>query len=401
MTGDALRGDEQHQTGEPHQHAQCRLTARPVARQPPVHDHPQGHAATSSAATPEGAPWCSPSDTRPLPSAGRSSPRAAQPRSSRGVARSPRVRCEGQDGAEKQAGHEVAPARRRHRRQVLDHDTDREVGRAPHDVHDAERGPDEPARRARRDDRRRKGQRGGLLLHPVMLRSTGGGPRHASRSFDDFPASTSPPLRESASVGHSKASISMFCRRTSRSCELPDMTSSRRLVGAGAHAVEVTVPTLMSTPGVELVAICSRGTSARELAETWSVEGVAAEVEEFLKVGEFDAAVLASSHLPTRRRSLSRRGRRARLRRDATGVQRGCHPALRPGQRRPPEAADVVRRLQRQVRRHVAAGPRARRRAWPDHPRGDGLHADQPRGGLWERISSTACCSPSVSSRSR
>jgi predicted dehydrogenase len=74
------------------------------------------------------------------------------------------------------------------------------------------------------------------------------------------------------------------------------MTSLRvGLVGAGAHATEVTVPTLMSTPGIELVAICSRGTSARELADTWGVEGVAAEVEEFLKVGEFDAAILAST----------------------------------------------------------------------------------------------------------
>jgi len=67
------------------------------------------------------------------------------------------------------------------------------------------------------------------------------------------------------------------------------------LVGAGPHAAEVTVPLLMSTPGVQLVAICSRGTSARQLAETWGVEGVEAEVEEFLKVGEFDAAVLAST----------------------------------------------------------------------------------------------------------
>ena len=74
------------------------------------------------------------------------------------------------------------------------------------------------------------------------------------------------------------------------------MTSLRvGLVGAGQHAAEVIVPTLKSTPGIDLVAICSRGTSARELAGTWGVEGVQAEVEEFLKVGEFDAAVLAST----------------------------------------------------------------------------------------------------------
>jgi predicted dehydrogenase len=67
------------------------------------------------------------------------------------------------------------------------------------------------------------------------------------------------------------------------------------LVGAGAHAAEVIVPTLMSTPGVQLAAICSRGSSATELADSWGVEGVQAEVEEFLKVGEFDAAVLCST----------------------------------------------------------------------------------------------------------
>jgi predicted dehydrogenase len=67
------------------------------------------------------------------------------------------------------------------------------------------------------------------------------------------------------------------------------------LVGAGAHAAEVIVPTLMSTPGVQLAAICSRGSSAGELADAWGVEGVQAEVEEFLKVGEFDAAVLCST----------------------------------------------------------------------------------------------------------
>jgi predicted dehydrogenase len=67
------------------------------------------------------------------------------------------------------------------------------------------------------------------------------------------------------------------------------------LVGAGAHAAEVVIPTLMSTPGVELAAICSRGPAAGELADAWGVEGVQAEVEEFLKVGEFDAAVLCST----------------------------------------------------------------------------------------------------------
>jgi predicted dehydrogenase len=67
------------------------------------------------------------------------------------------------------------------------------------------------------------------------------------------------------------------------------------LVGAGAHAAEVIVPTLMSTPGLQLAAICSRGPSAGELAAAWGVEGVQAEVEEFLKVGEFDAAVLCST----------------------------------------------------------------------------------------------------------
>ena len=73
------------------------------------------------------------------------------------------------------------------------------------------------------------------------------------------------------------------------------MTSLRvGLVGAGPHAAGVTVPTLMSTPGVQLSAICSLDRSALELAGTWDVEGVQATVPEFLSVGEFDAVVLAS-----------------------------------------------------------------------------------------------------------
>ncbi len=71
------------------------------------------------------------------------------------------------------------------------------------------------------------------------------------------------------------------------------------LWGAGKHAAEVTVPTLRSTPGIELSAIASMETYAQELAGAWAVEGVQATVQEFLSVGEFDAVVLAdapSSH---------------------------------------------------------------------------------------------------------
>ena len=73
------------------------------------------------------------------------------------------------------------------------------------------------------------------------------------------------------------------------------MTSLRvGLVGAGPHAAEVTVPTLMSTPGLSLTAISSLDRSAQELAGTWGVEGVQATPQEFVSVGEFDAVVLAS-----------------------------------------------------------------------------------------------------------
>jgi predicted dehydrogenase len=72
------------------------------------------------------------------------------------------------------------------------------------------------------------------------------------------------------------------------------MTSFRvGLVGAGPHAAEVTVPTLMSTPGLSLTAISSLDGSAQELAGTWGVEGVQATPQEFVTVGEFDAVVLA------------------------------------------------------------------------------------------------------------
>src|SRR5215210_789875 len=74
------------------------------------------------------------------------------------------------------------------------------------------------------------------------------------------------------------------------------MTSLRvGLVGAGPHAAELTIPTLMSTPGITLAAIGSEDGSAQELAATWGVEGVQATVEEFVSVGEFDAVVLAST----------------------------------------------------------------------------------------------------------
>jgi predicted dehydrogenase len=71
------------------------------------------------------------------------------------------------------------------------------------------------------------------------------------------------------------------------------------LWGADKHAAEITVPTLRSTPGIELTAIASMETYAQELAASWGVEGVQATVQEFLSVGEFDAVVLAdtpSSH---------------------------------------------------------------------------------------------------------
>ncbi len=78
------------------------------------------------------------------------------------------------------------------------------------------------------------------------------------------------------------------------------MTSLRvGLWGAGKHAAEVVVPTLRSTPGVELTAIASMETDAQELAGAWGVEGAQATVQEFLSVGELDAVVLAdtpSSH---------------------------------------------------------------------------------------------------------
>ena len=52
--------------------------------------------------------------------------------------------------------------------QVLDHHPDRQVGRAPHDVDDAERDRDEPRRRwhGHRGCHR---QTAVLLLHPAML----------------------------------------------------------------------------------------------------------------------------------------------------------------------------------------------------------------------------------------
>jgi predicted dehydrogenase len=67
------------------------------------------------------------------------------------------------------------------------------------------------------------------------------------------------------------------------------------LVGAGPHAAGVIVPTIRSTPGLDLVAIGSNDASATELAGAWGIEGVQAEVGEFLSVGEFDAVVLAST----------------------------------------------------------------------------------------------------------
>ena len=67
------------------------------------------------------------------------------------------------------------------------------------------------------------------------------------------------------------------------------------LVGAGPHAAGVLVPVIRSTPGLDLVAIGSPDGSSLDLAETWGIEGVQAEVGEFLTVGEFDAAVLAST----------------------------------------------------------------------------------------------------------
>lgn len=74
------------------------------------------------------------------------------------------------------------------------------------------------------------------------------------------------------------------------------MTSLRvGLWGADTHAAEVVVPTLRSTPGVELTAIASMDRCAQELASAWGVEGVQATVQEFLSVGEFDAIALADS----------------------------------------------------------------------------------------------------------
>src|SRR5215207_5522757 len=67
------------------------------------------------------------------------------------------------------------------------------------------------------------------------------------------------------------------------------------LWGADKHAAEITVPTLRSTPGVELTAIGSLERYALELAGAWAVEGVQATVQEFLSVGEFDAVVLADT----------------------------------------------------------------------------------------------------------
>ena len=113
------------------------------------------------------------------------------------------------------------------------------------------------------------------------------------------------------------------------------MTSLRvGLVGTGPHAAEVTVPTLMSTPGVTLAAICSQDASAQELAGAWGVEGVQATIEEFVKVGEFDAVVLAST--PDDHETalaLAARHLAADVPRDAAGVQRPAAPPLRRGQR--------------------------------------------------------------------
>src|SRR5215218_5821592 len=93
-----------------------------------------------------------------------------------------------------------------------------------------------------------------------------------------------------AAVGGSGRS-SRLPAGSARPCEPRRMTPLRLgLVGAGHQAAEVVVPALMSTPGLHLAAIGSSDGSAGELAETWGVEGVRAEVGEFLSVGEFDAA---------------------------------------------------------------------------------------------------------------
>ena len=166
---DALRADEQHEAGEAQQHAEQRPSAGSVTGEPPVDDHPERDRRHEQRGDARRCALVLAHRHQAVAERGQEQPerRAAHQLAPR-RAQPPDAAAGGQDRGEEQAGHEVPPARRRHRREVLDHHPDRQVGRAPHDVDDAERDRDEPRRRwhGHRGCHR---QTAVLLLHPAML----------------------------------------------------------------------------------------------------------------------------------------------------------------------------------------------------------------------------------------
>ena len=174
------------------------------------------------------------------------------------------------------------------------------------------------------------------------------------------------------------------------------------LVGAGPHVNDVIAPTLMSTPGLSLVAFGSTDPSAGELADAWGVEGVQAEVEEFLEVGEFDAAVLAS-HPADHEAAL----------RVAPGLGLPLFVVGPPAFASAPIRAFDLANGERETRVTSCRGPvppvrrddahrlRAHRRARPRRPRGHGLPRRPARARrCGAATSSTRSCSPAACTRS-
>jgi predicted dehydrogenase len=165
------------------------------------------------------------------------------------------------------------------------------------------------------------------------------------------------------------------------------MTSLRvGLWGADPHAAEVIVPTLRSTPGVELSAVASLDRFAQELASTWGIEGVEATVQEFLSVGEFDAIVLADSPA-THEAALAVAGEIGMPVYLATPPALGAAPLRRyaelVGRRDKPVASFVGLHLR------YAAATRAALELVAAHGRishvAMDLHTSTPRGALWGR----------------
>jgi predicted dehydrogenase len=158
------------------------------------------------------------------------------------------------------------------------------------------------------------------------------------------------------------------------------------LLGTGPHAAAVTVPTLMSTPGLSLTAISSIDRSALELAATWDVEGVQATPQEFVSVGEFDAIVLASEP----------RDHEAGLAVAAeNGIPVFVEAPVAYGAAPLRHFAELNAKRGKQVASFVgfnlryAAMSRSALTQISDHGRiihvAMDFHADQPRGGLWGR----------------